>query len=157
VSAQPDTYPTPEHGWTCFHCGDHFPGTMGGEKSARAHFGNTPDARPACIIKGDFGLLRALRYAEREAARWRSDVHNETSSSRNYYAHLQSELRGFKPFRGCRSVQDAFNIYDSMEGRALAAEERVAELERLINTRIFGAAAESHHGSCGPGEGIERQ
>lgn len=65
MSAQPDTYVPPAHGWTCFHCGD----TFTDERSARAHFGPTPAHEPGCILKfqaGDRSLLRALRVVEAE-------------------------------------------------------------------------------------------
>ena len=58
----PDTYPAPANGWTCFHCGETFrtPG------SARDHFGCTPASDLACRIKAgdERGLLMALRKAE---------------------------------------------------------------------------------------------
>jgi hypothetical protein len=64
VSAVGATYTTPEHGWTCFHCGETFT-TVGG---ARDHFGAKPDAMPGCMIRvqlGDErGLLMALRRDE---------------------------------------------------------------------------------------------
>jgi len=50
------------------------------------------------------------------------------SSTRAYQAHLQSDIRGYQPFRECRTLQDVFNVFDSMEGRALAAEERALPL-----------------------------
>jgi hypothetical protein len=63
-----DTYPMPEHGWTCFHCGETF--TTPG--AAREHFGPTPNAEPGCVIKvqlgGERGLLNALRKAEQRLA-----------------------------------------------------------------------------------------
>ena len=36
----------------------------------------------------------------------------------------ESQIRSYKPFKDCRSIHDIFCLYDSMEGRALAAEER---------------------------------
>jgi hypothetical protein len=50
-----DTYIAPPHGWTCFHCGEHFAGTRAGALEARMHFGGDPDAQPGCLIK--LGLL----------------------------------------------------------------------------------------------------
>ena len=41
-----DTYPMPEDGWVCFHCGERY--TTPG--AARQHFGDSPTARPACSI-----------------------------------------------------------------------------------------------------------
>lgn len=61
-------YETPEHGWTCFHCGEHFPGTIAGQKSAQVHFGAKADAIPACRLrmrKGEHSLMRRIRWLER--------------------------------------------------------------------------------------------
>lgn len=116
-----DTYMQPEHGWCCFHCGETF--TI--QSAARAHFGATPEATPGCILKieaGEGGLLRKLRVVLDENARLHADIHDETTFYREYYAKLAADLQGFKPFKNCRSLQDVFNVYDFMEGRALAAE-----------------------------------
>lgn len=61
----------PEHGWTCFHCGETFK-TPG---AARDHFGFDPSSEPGCRIKAgsERGLLMALRRAEEEIARRRDD------------------------------------------------------------------------------------
>lgn len=40
-----DTYPTPEGGWVCFHCGQRFYH----QAAARRHFGATPDEITRCI------------------------------------------------------------------------------------------------------------
>lgn len=113
----------------CFHCGERF-ATVGG---AADHFGASPDSQPGCMVRVQYGdergLEMALRKAEAEVARLRSDIENETSSTQAYDARLLSELHSYKPFRECRSVYDVFCVYDSMEGRALAAEERVARSE----------------------------
>lgn len=45
-----DTYPTPPHGWTCFHCGEHFPPTFKGQRDARHHFGPSINAEPMCSV-----------------------------------------------------------------------------------------------------------
>lgn len=65
VVPQPDgTYPMPDHGWTCFHCGENFK-KFG---AALDHFGATPEATAGCLLKiavGDErGLLMALRKTE---------------------------------------------------------------------------------------------
>ena len=59
-----DTYQQPEHGWTCFHCGETFK-TIG---SARDHFGETPKEVPGCIIKAgnEKGLLMELRRTQKQ-------------------------------------------------------------------------------------------
>ena len=53
-----DTYTAPEHGWSCFHCGETF--TKYGE--ALLHFGPDPGAKVACAL--DRGALMDLRAAE---------------------------------------------------------------------------------------------
>ena len=57
-----DTYQTPEHGWTCFHCGE----TFKKWGAARDHFGGSIDGSAGCQIKAgeERGLLMALRKAE---------------------------------------------------------------------------------------------
>ena len=59
------TFPIPEHGFTCFHCGETFT-TRG---SARDHFGFDPSSEPGCRIKlgAERGLIMALRKAEARA------------------------------------------------------------------------------------------
>lgn len=60
-------FPTPSHGWTCFHCGE----TFTAPDQARDHFGATPDHVPGCIIHAgpEIGLLSELRAAEARLAR----------------------------------------------------------------------------------------
>lgn len=60
------TYPIPQHGWTCFHCGETFT-TVGG---AEDHFGAKPNALAACQIKvgEERGPVMALRRAEARIA-----------------------------------------------------------------------------------------
>ena len=40
------TYPMPDGGWVCFHCGKR----IGKYGQARDHFGDTPKATPACLV-----------------------------------------------------------------------------------------------------------
>lgn len=40
-----ETYDTPRHGWTCFHCGE----TFRTEAGARLHFGEKVTGRPVCF------------------------------------------------------------------------------------------------------------
>lgn len=76
------TNPVPEHGWTCFHCGDHFPATFAGQQAARLHFGDHPMEDPACRINAkQFRAMQDLvrqwedenMPIQREMARMRSD------------------------------------------------------------------------------------
>lgn len=53
----PDVNKAPEHGWTCFHCGETFR-TVGG---ARDHFGAKPEATPGCFIRVQLGDERGLQ------------------------------------------------------------------------------------------------
>lgn len=127
-----DSYEMPEHGWTCFHCGETFT-TVGG---ARDHFGATPDAQPGCLIRVQLGeergLQMELRKAEAEIASLRA-ANEQLDYEAGHARAMEMEIgRRFK--NGARSVQDAFNLFDSMEGRALAAEERAAQLGALLNT-----------------------
>ena len=57
-----DTYNQPEHGWTCFFCGE----TFTNYGSARDHFGERPPNIAACVIKAghERGLVMALRKAQ---------------------------------------------------------------------------------------------
>lgn len=63
-----DTYETPPHGWTCFHCGE----TFKQERQARWHFGATATARPGCMLRVDpfeeRGFLKLFRREEERAA-----------------------------------------------------------------------------------------
>jgi len=55
-------YKNPEHGWTCFHCGETFH-KLG---CAQEHFGETPERQSACQLREDPGLLAAFRRLEKE-------------------------------------------------------------------------------------------
>lgn len=44
-----DTYPSPYHGWICFHCGERFTTQAG----AAIHFGTPNDRRPICTAVGE--------------------------------------------------------------------------------------------------------
>lgn len=85
-----DSYPWPEHGWTCFHCGE----TFRTKASARDHFGADPGKEPGCIVKvklGDErGILYMLRKAEEELDRYRaedSDADRQMQSTLAGHAH----------------------------------------------------------------------
>lgn len=117
-----------EH-WTCFHCGETFT-TVG---SARDHFGAAEGAEPGCLIRvklGDErGLQMELRKAEAEIVRLRAVDETRDHEASCYHA-MTGELE--RLFKGARSVQQAWFEWESMEGRALAAEARAdaAEAER---------------------------
>lgn len=142
-----DTYTAPAHGWTCFHCGETFttPGT------ARDHFGTLPDETAACVMKvelgGQRGLIMELRRLQDENRRLHQDISDESTFYRDYHAKLASDLGQFKPFKKCRTLNDVFNEFDFMEGRALAAEEQLVELRRRVRRMARGLVfyARAHH------------
>ena len=70
-------YAPPEHGWTCFHCGE----TLTTYGAARDHFGFDPSDDPACRIKlgGERGLVMALRKAENALTEMTALLHDESS------------------------------------------------------------------------------
>lgn len=111
--------------WRCFHCDEVF--TTSG--SAADHFGNYLNSVPGCVIKiqlGDErGLLIELRKAQEENGHLRQQMDEEYWDRVSFYAHLKTHIQSYRPFRKCDTLQDVFYVYDSMEGRALSAEEKV--------------------------------
>ncbi len=116
--------------WRCFHCNEVFTT----EQDARSHFGFSEFHKPSCCMKmeaGDKGLAAQLREALDDASRLRDEISDESAFEKQYHARLESDIKYLaKQFRECRTLRDVFNVYDSMEGRALAAEERLAEARR---------------------------
>jgi hypothetical protein len=103
MSAEPVTYPTPEHGWTCFHCGETFPGDMAGYHAARLHFGKSIRDDPICQISA-----RQLRIMEEELARYRAEdteLHREIAKMRadHITALRREEEKGYA--RGLRDAE----------------------------------------------------
>ena len=97
LAAVPDTkpdgtYPMPEHGWTCFHCGETFmkPG------EANDHFGHRPGLSIACRLTKKNGLME-LRKAEAalpELAVRLEKIHgNEVTALRTALELAGSQLR----------------------------------------------------------------
>lgn len=104
--------------WRCFHCDDVFTDS----EEARVHFGDYLNSEPACKIGA--GFMRKYREMEAEVSRLRTDIDAEVSSNEIFNARLEMLLNSYRPFRQCRSVRDVFNVFDSMEGRAIAAESK---------------------------------
>ena len=115
-----DTYPTPEHGWVCFHCGEAFTGDFAGAQEARQHFGALPDAIPGCRLRmraGEKSLLRRIRWLEVQLSTLRNRVASEdTDKDREMYsmsadharALIREEQKGYE-----RGVRDARATGDS--------------------------------------------
>ena len=67
------TYIAPEHGWTCFHCGETFLAPV----LARGHFGGDIDAEPACrIARSDRKLVGTIRYLEDQIRELEAELAN---------------------------------------------------------------------------------
>lgn len=126
--------PWPQHGWTCFHCGETFK-TPGG---AADHFGATPDREPGCMIRvqlGDErGLQRRLREVEGEVDELTAELGRARAENEqlDYEAGLyRSQCAELERRFGSSSVRMAF---DAAEGRWLAAEHR-ADLAEAARRR----------------------
>lgn len=92
--------------WRCFFCDDVFTTQVDAEN----HFGRYEHAEPACVIKapGEFALLRALRNAEGQLERYRSedsDIMRAMASmqSDHIQALRREEEKGYA--RGLRDAQ----------------------------------------------------
>jgi hypothetical protein len=110
ISDDPNYNAIPAAGWTCFHCGEHFPPTFGGQRAARAHFGPQPDDEPGCVMQlgsEDKRILQRLRWADDELTRYRaedSDKDREMAGLRSDHARalIREEERGY-----AKGVQDS--------------------------------------------------
>jgi len=128
--------------WRCFHCDF----ITNDPEEARAHFGDVDDASeftPICKWwsnmdeperRSQFQSLIEELNGERE----------ETGCMNMRIEDLEHQVEGqvaamhsYKPFRECHSIYEIFCLYDSMEGRALAAQERERELVEAVNDAGF--------------------
>lgn len=104
-------YPTPDAGWTCFHCGENFPGNLAGHKMAQLHFGTSIYDEPKCQISA-----HRLRDMEAQLRRYRdedTDLHREISRLQSDHAlalRREEELgyaRGLKDGRDLNAAEDS--------------------------------------------------
>ncbi len=118
TSHNSDTYEKPEHGWTCFHCGETFT-TIG---HARDHFGAKPDAVPGCIervqLGEERGLLMSLRKVETQLAHCideNAKLHQTIDKMHSKHVEQLkiAEETGYE--RGLKDSQNESNIYDLIE------------------------------------------
>lgn len=86
--------------WRCFHCGEAF--TKAQVRHARDHFGADQGEQPVCLIRepGEYAVLKALRNAQDELARYReedSDLMRSlmTMSSDHAQALRRAEEEGY--------------------------------------------------------------
>lgn len=129
----------PEHGWTCFHCGETF-NTPGG---ARDHFGFEPSADPACRIKvgAERGLVMALRRAEQQLSDAWDAIHQEnTEAARAYHAQQtrhSSQLMTVEEAGYERGLADGRAEQLGIEFSAAECSERL-DLARSIAVIVCG-------------------
>jgi hypothetical protein len=115
--------------WRCFHCDF----ITSDRAEAQAHFGDRDDGeefKPICKwwdIMDDEERKEAFQDAMRdlnEGAQENMNLREQVEDLEGQIGTQESQIRSYKPFKDCRSIYDIFCLYDSMEGRALAAEER---------------------------------
>lgn len=121
-------YKKPAQGWVCFFCGECFTE----EVTAQEHFGPTPDFLPACLDRAthdDAALLARARTAEAECAQ---QVSRAIEAEFREEAALSQLFSLGSHFPGATSVYEAWCQFHIMEGRALAAEALLREIEKSV-------------------------
>lgn len=115
-SSATDTYPTPKHGWTCFHCGETFPGNLAGQRAAQLHFGASIHDEPKCQISAHH--LRAMETDLRRYREEDTDLHREIArlQADHAVALRREEEKGYA--RGLR---------DALREDEAARKERLGE------------------------------
>jgi len=134
-----DTYTPPPNGWCCFHCGETFTFTRGGYRAARVHFGATPDWVPDCIerrTRPDDVLLDEARRSRIASAQFQKERDEALEAEEIAACSLSSWESAIK---GARTAHDARCAFESMEGRALAAEAVLVELQRSEPDALMAA------------------
>lgn len=114
--------------WRCFHCDF----VTSDPADAQAHFGDRDDAsefKPICkwwSNLSDDERKHSFQDLQREltAAQDESDSLRVKVEGLEYQVgSMEGAIRSYRPFKDCHSIHDVFCLFDSMEGRALAAEE----------------------------------
>jgi hypothetical protein len=130
--------------WRCFHCDF----ITRDPEEAKAHFGERDDAEeftPICKWWSEMPederkyafqdlqreVVREQENAEQQLQR-ALEAEREVENLGCRIESLSTAMKFIKPFAKCDSIRDVFNVYDSMEGRALAAEERLREAGMLV-------------------------
>lgn len=122
--------------WRCFHCDF----VTSDRAEAQAHFGDRDDAeefKPICKWWASMSADEKLSQFQQalkdlEAERNQNDRHRTAIEGLEYQVNaIPHAIKSYKPFRGCSTIYDVFCVYDSMEGRALAAEQRLAEMGKI--------------------------
>lgn len=118
--------------WTCFHCGF----STADPKEASAHFGDNDEGTALCQDWAEMNTderAGAFQGAVQEL----NGEREENAKLRTANEGLEYQVNGFaidigQYFKGCQTPYEAFCKFDSMEGRALAAEERLNTLRAGI-------------------------
>ena len=138
--------------WRCFQCDF----VTSDPDEASAHFGDRDDGeefKPICKWWANIDnherletlqdTIRELNHCADENMRLLTKI-----EGLEYQVNSQeSAIRSYKPFRDCYSIHDVFCLFDSMEGRALAAEEKLKRTESTLKlpkrkaARCSGAAS----------------
>jgi len=122
--------------WRCFQCDF----ITSDPEEAAAHFGDRDDGeefKPICKWwerMDDAERLETMQDQVRELNRGAEELiklRDHVEALEEQLANQENAIKSYKPFRECRSINDVFNLFDSMEGRALAAEE---QLKRELTT-----------------------
>jgi hypothetical protein len=117
--------------WRCFQCDF----VTSDPEEAAAHFGESNDGeefKPICRwwdrLVDDRERIETLQDTLRE-------LNKGAEENMRLMTHIEGlgyqvgsqrgDIQAYKPFKSCCSIYDVFCLYDSMEGRALAAEERL--------------------------------
>lgn len=116
--------------WRCFHCDF----VTADPEEAAAHFGDRDDGeefKPICkwwANMDDHERLETLQDTIRQLNQGANENMRLETKLEGLEYQVDSQkgaIHSYKPFRQCHSIYDVFCLYDSMEGRALAAEERL--------------------------------
>ena len=108
-----------DRSWLCFHCDERFTD----REEARQHFGEMRTGVALCQEPRD--VQDALRRARDAENRW-MDVAAKLGVERTENERLAHMLASWERQFGTTDPREAWNRLDSMEGRALAAEERLS-------------------------------
>jgi len=117
-------------GWVCFHCDEQF----ANPNLAKAHFGPSPDHKPACVLIQDRGMLYELRAAQQEAAEARFAERRAEEQAEMLEGQMAEYRRAAKA-QTCHQLR--MNI-DSLEGEAITARALI----EAIRTRAPKVYAE---------------
>ena len=126
--------------WRCFHCDF----ITNDPAEAQAHFGDMDDASefvPICKWWSEMPedeRKHTLQDLQRELTKEQDengDLRLKVEDLEERLDSAENSIRQYKPFKDCHSAWAVFSVYDSMEGRALAAEEREKELVEALNDK----------------------